>query len=107
MLYKRSGALFSEAETVIPGGVNSPVRAFKAVGGTPIFIKKALASGHSTLTKESAHSSTDTTEDTVQQSFNCIYQHHSVSSIVLGSITPAHIKSNSEKAIKSFSLYHQ
>lgn len=70
-----------------------------------IFIKKALASGHSTLTKESTHSSTDTTEDTVQQSFNCIYQHHSVSSIVLGSITPAHIKSNSEKAIKSFSLY--
>lgn len=42
MLYKRSGALFAEAETVIPGGVNSPVRAFKAVGGTPIFIKKAF-----------------------------------------------------------------
>ncbi|MFL0352065.1 glutamate-1-semialdehyde 2,1-aminomutase [Xanthomarina sp. GH4-25] len=41
MLYKRSSALFAEAETVIPGGVNSPVRAFKAVGGTPIFIKKA------------------------------------------------------------------
>ncbi|HCY81618.1 MAG TPA: glutamate-1-semialdehyde-2,1-aminomutase, partial [Xanthomarina gelatinilytica] len=42
MLYKRSSALFAEAETVIPGGVNSPVRAFKAVGGTPIFIKKAM-----------------------------------------------------------------
>jgi glutamate-1-semialdehyde 2,1-aminomutase len=41
MLYKRSSALFAEAETVIPGGVNSPVRAFKAVGGTPVFIKKA------------------------------------------------------------------
>ncbi|MEO8933002.1 MAG: glutamate-1-semialdehyde 2,1-aminomutase [Xanthomarina sp.] len=41
MLYKRSSALFAEAETVIPGGVNSPVRAFNAVGGTPIFIKKA------------------------------------------------------------------
>ena len=39
MLYKRSSALFKEAETVIPGGVNSPVRAFKAVGGTPIFAK--------------------------------------------------------------------
>lgn len=41
MNYKRSSALFSEAEKVIPGGVNSPVRAFKAVGGTPIFIEKA------------------------------------------------------------------
>ena len=41
MLYKRSSALFAEAEKVIPGGVNSPVRAFKAVGGTPIFAKNA------------------------------------------------------------------
>ncbi len=41
MLYKRSSALFRNAETVIPGGVNSPVRAFKAVGGTPIFAKSA------------------------------------------------------------------
>ena len=41
MLYQRSSALFAEAETVIPGGVNSPVRAFNAVGGTPIFIKQA------------------------------------------------------------------
>ena len=41
MLYQRSSALFSEAEKVIPGGVNSPVRAFKAVGGTPIFAKSA------------------------------------------------------------------
>ena len=41
MLYKRSSQLFAEAEQVIPGGVNSPVRAFKAVGGTPIFAKSA------------------------------------------------------------------
>ena len=41
MLYKRSSALFAEAEKVIPGGVNSPVRAFKAVGGMPIFAKSA------------------------------------------------------------------
>lgn len=41
MLYKRSSALFAQAEIVIPGGVNSPVRAFKAVGGTPIFAKSA------------------------------------------------------------------
>ncbi|WP_439234910.1 glutamate-1-semialdehyde 2,1-aminomutase [Lonepinella koalarum] len=36
-----STALFSRAERVIPGGVNSPVRAFKGVGGTPVFIQKA------------------------------------------------------------------
>jgi glutamate-1-semialdehyde 2,1-aminomutase len=41
MKYQRSSALFKEAQRVIPGGVNSPVRAFKAVGGTPIFAKKA------------------------------------------------------------------
>lgn len=41
MLYQRSSALFEEAQRVIPGGVNSPVRAFKSVGGTPIFVQKA------------------------------------------------------------------
>ncbi|HET8736725.1 MAG TPA: glutamate-1-semialdehyde 2,1-aminomutase [Pricia sp.] len=41
MFYKRSSALFAEAQKYIPGGVNSPVRAFKAVGGDPIFVKKA------------------------------------------------------------------
>jgi len=41
MLYKRSSQLFADAEKVIPGGVNSPVRAFKGVGGTPIFVKSA------------------------------------------------------------------
>ena len=41
MRYKRSSALFAQAKQVIPGGVNSPVRAFKAVGGTPIFIQEA------------------------------------------------------------------
>lgn len=41
MLYQRSSALFAEAEKVIPGGVNSPVRAFKGVGGTPIFVRRA------------------------------------------------------------------
>ena len=34
-------ALFERAQRVIPGGVNSPVRAFKAVGGTPRFVKRA------------------------------------------------------------------
>ncbi|MGB0274690.1 MAG: glutamate-1-semialdehyde 2,1-aminomutase [Flavobacteriaceae bacterium] len=41
MQYQRSSALFAEAKKVIPGGVNSPVRAFKAVGGTPIFLTHA------------------------------------------------------------------
>ncbi|MCC5936012.1 MAG: glutamate-1-semialdehyde 2,1-aminomutase [Lunatimonas sp.] len=38
---KKSTALFNEAKKFIPGGVNSPVRAFKAVGGNPLFIRKA------------------------------------------------------------------
>lgn len=38
--YSRSEALFIEAQKYIPGGVNSPVRAFGQVGGTPIFFKK-------------------------------------------------------------------
>ena len=41
MRYERSSALFAQAKQLIPGGVNSPVRAFKAVGGTPIFIQNA------------------------------------------------------------------
>src|ERR1700712_140107 len=36
-----SQVLFDRAKNSIPGGVNSPVRAFKSVGGSPIFIKKA------------------------------------------------------------------
>lgn len=38
---QKSEALFTRAQKTIPGGVNSPVRAFKAVGGTPRFITKA------------------------------------------------------------------
>lgn len=38
---EKSASLFSEAQQYIPGGVNSPVRAFKSVGGSPLFIKKA------------------------------------------------------------------
>ena len=41
MNYKRSSELFKAAKNVIPGGVNSPVRAFSAVGGDPVFIKEA------------------------------------------------------------------
>lgn len=37
----RSTALFEEAQRHIPGGVNSPVRAFRGVGGTPLFIDRA------------------------------------------------------------------
>ena len=41
MKTKKSGVLFKSALSLIPGGVNSPVRAFKSVGGTPLFIKRA------------------------------------------------------------------
>ena len=41
MIYQRSSALFEEAYQYIPGGVNSPVRAFKSVGGVPVFMKSA------------------------------------------------------------------
>ncbi len=37
----RSQALFEEAQTLLPGGVNSPVRAFRGVGGEPVFIDHA------------------------------------------------------------------
>ncbi len=37
----RSEALFEEAKGLIPGGVNSPVRAFRGVGGTPFFVRRA------------------------------------------------------------------
>src|SRR5690606_14999782 len=39
--HEKSKALFAKAQNFIPGGVNSPVRAFKAVGGDPLFIKSA------------------------------------------------------------------
>ena len=41
MSIDRNQALFARASAVIPGGVNSPVRAFKAVGGTPRFVQRA------------------------------------------------------------------
>src|SRR5688500_12991503 len=40
----KSAKLFARAQQVIPGGVDSPVRAFKAVGGTPLFIQSASGS---------------------------------------------------------------
>jgi len=40
MNHSRSETLFASARNVIPGGVNSPVRAFKGVGGTPVFFNK-------------------------------------------------------------------
>ncbi len=36
-----SSALFERAKTLIPGGVNSPVRAFRSVGGSPVFMQSA------------------------------------------------------------------
>ena len=40
----RSAALFQEARRYIPGGVNSPVRAFRSVGGDPFFVDRASGS---------------------------------------------------------------
>ena len=40
-MYQRSKELFERAQHSIPGGVNSPVRAFRSVGGTPVFMKSA------------------------------------------------------------------
>jgi glutamate-1-semialdehyde 2,1-aminomutase len=40
MKQENSERLFEKAKSLMPGGVNSPVRAFKSVGGTPVFIKK-------------------------------------------------------------------
>ncbi len=44
MKTSRSSKLFAEAQQLIPGGVNSPVRAFRSVGGQPRFIKRATGS---------------------------------------------------------------
>jgi glutamate-1-semialdehyde 2,1-aminomutase len=43
MQHTKSSALFAQAQRFIPGGVNSPVRAFKAVGIDPIFYDRAKA----------------------------------------------------------------
>ena len=43
---KQSETLFERAQEFIPGGVNSPVRAFKGVGGTPIFFVRGLSLIH-------------------------------------------------------------
>src|SRR5689334_6034733 len=44
MQYSRSSQLFAAAKEIIPGGVNSPVRAFKSVGADPLFINRAAGS---------------------------------------------------------------
>jgi glutamate-1-semialdehyde 2,1-aminomutase len=44
MEHFRSHSLYEKARTLIPGGVNSPVRAFRAVGGKPVFVARAEAS---------------------------------------------------------------
>ncbi|BFO08292.1 hypothetical protein GGER_08020 [Serratia rubidaea] len=40
-LHSKSESLYAEAQQLIPGGVNSPVRAFTGVGGVPLFIERA------------------------------------------------------------------
>ena len=43
-MYPQSQLLFERSKQLIPGGVNSPVRAFGSVGGTPVFIQKSMGS---------------------------------------------------------------
>ncbi|HZS09922.1 MAG TPA: glutamate-1-semialdehyde 2,1-aminomutase [Blastocatellia bacterium] len=54
--YPQSSRLFERAQQVIPGGVNSPVRAFRGVGGTPLFIRSARGA---TLNDADGHSYVD------------------------------------------------
>jgi glutamate-1-semialdehyde 2,1-aminomutase len=42
--YSKSEAFFQRAQELIPGGVNSPVRAFRSVGGKPLFIAQGQGS---------------------------------------------------------------
>jgi len=44
MKFEKSEQYYSVAKELMPGGVSSPVRAFRAVGGAPIFIKKGIGS---------------------------------------------------------------
>src|SRR5436305_14695263 len=44
MIHTKSQALFRRAQELIPGGVNSPVRAFRSVGGNPVFIARGSGS---------------------------------------------------------------
>src|SRR3954452_4563155 len=41
MITRRSSRLFKRAQQILPGGVDSPVRAFKSVGASPLFIRRA------------------------------------------------------------------
>ncbi len=43
-MFEKSKTLFNEAQNLMPGGVNSPVRAFKSMGGNPLFIEKGKGS---------------------------------------------------------------
>ena len=43
-MYKKSKRAFEKSNEVMPGGVNSPVRAFKSVNGDPIFIERGKGS---------------------------------------------------------------
>jgi aryl-alcohol dehydrogenase-like predicted oxidoreductase len=63
-----------------------------------IFIKKAFDSGNCTLTSP---------EKSIQKTFDHIYKNSGVSSIILGSINPEHIKNNSISAKKSYDKYGQ
>src|SRR5580693_6232144 len=44
MTHSKSEDLFRKAQEIIPGGVNSPVRAFRSVGGNPVFVARGQGS---------------------------------------------------------------
>lgn len=78
---------YQNEQTVIEQAVND---------NKGIFIKKAFASGHLTH---------DGNSDSVQASFDFIYQQPAVSSIIIGTITPAHLNDNVNKAVKALNKY--
>ncbi len=71
---ERSDGLFARAERVIPGGVNSPVRAFRGVGGTPYFVARAVGARERVVEgAASVH---------VQQSYGAVIAGHAHPAIV-------------------------
>ncbi len=58
MKHENSQDLFSRATALIPGGVNSPVRAFKSVGGDPFFVERADGACTCTTSTATATSTT-------------------------------------------------
>ena len=72
-MYERSRELYERSLELIPGGVNSPVRAFRAVGGTPVFFREARGSrlAMKTLSDQVVRDGEEESEAEVQLAFTC------------------------------------